>query len=574
MGMLGLVVDLGLGRFQHRIAQSAAESAALSAASKALESIGQGDTPSCSFNASCQGATACPAPGTLNSACLYAAQNGFTNGGVSGRQTVMIAADVGSSAPNVPAISDGIYWAQVTTGQTSKQGFSSVLGKEEMSVRVRATAAILNRPMRQSLYLLNRQSDCVVSALGIGLVCGMDFLGLIDANVNAAGGITMASANARGTLLPQVAAGTVIGTAQFTSSYTHILGNGGINTLGLSNWSPAPVNGFPDSDDFRDPMRGKGQPPAPTGLVDRPVPGGIITGNLLSNLLSGSPTNLPPGNYYATNPLTGAPLGTPVTVVGNVQFTDGANPPCGGFCNYVFYGGLVTAAASVTTFSPGRYVFAGAQPVQGGPGVALSLGANSVVRDLTPLVNGQAAQNSDAGEIFVFTDSQFSGLQVPAAIQNSGLSLPHATAGFQGGLGFKLTLHGLNSESSAVPANLKTFAPTVIWQDQANTTVRYQSNGTLDVSCGGLCSRILSVPGSQQMILQGSQSGGQPAVNIYGTIYGPRGSWITTLGLLPGDTIAGPLQIITGALQMAIQTRLDLSTLNSPIRRRVVALVE
>ena len=197
-----------------------------------------------------------------------------------------------------------------------------------------------------------------------------------------------------------------------------------------------------------------------------------------------------------------------------------------------------------------------------------------MVRDLTPVVNNRATQNADAGEIFVFTDSQYSGLQLPTALQNTGLSLPHAIAGFQGGLGFSLTLHGLNSDHPVVPANLKTFAPTVIWQDQANSTVRYQSNGFLDISCGGICSRILSVPGSQQMILQASQSGGQTSVNIYGTIYGPRGSWITELGLLNGDGIAGPLQIITGALQMAIQTRLDLTPLSNPLRRRVVALVE
>ena len=33
--------------------------------------------------------------------------------------------------------------------------------------------------------------------------------------------------------------------------------------------------------------------------------------------------------------------------------------------------------------------------------------------------------------------------------------------------------------------------------------------------------------------------------NLYGTIYGPRGSWLTVLGVLPGDTVAGPLQIIS-----------------------------
>lgn len=111
----------------------------------------------------------------------------------------------------------------------------------------------------------------------------------------------------------------------------------------------------------------------------------------------------------------------------------------------------MTAAGISTTFSPGRYVFAGAQPLAGGPGVALMLGANSTVRDLTPLVDGKAAQNSDAGEIFIFTDSKFPGLQLPQAIQESGLSFPQAIAGFQGGLGYTATLHGLTHPTPPCP---------------------------------------------------------------------------------------------------------------------------
>jgi hypothetical protein len=471
------------------------------------------------------------------------------------------------ACPNVPGV---LYWTQASAGQTIPQLFSAVLGNTWLSTGAQATAAIFPMAVTPSLYLLNRSSDCFVSALTIGLVCGEDFLTALGATVNARGGIYMSSANPATTALPNVAAGTIIGSATVTSPFTYILGNGGINTLGLSNWSAAPTNGFPDGDDFKDPMRGKGQPAVPTGLSDHPVPGGLISGNLLS----GSPAVLAPGNYYATNPLSGQPLGTPVTVLGNVVFSDGASPPCGGFCNYVFYGGLVTGALATTTFSPGRYVFAGAQPVAGGPGIALSLGANSVVKDLTPMVDGQITQNTDAGEIFIFTDMNYPGLQIPVPIASAGLSLPQAMAGFQGGLGYSATLHGLNASNSAVPANLTTFAPVLFWQDQANTTLKYTSSGSLDLSCGTPCSNILSVPGSQQMILQASTVGGQPGVNLYGTIYSPRAAWITELGLLPGDTIRGPLQIVTGAYQMAIDTNLDVTPVPVPLTRLTVSLIQ
>jgi len=85
---------------------------------------------------------------------------------------------------------------------------------------------------------------------------------------------------------------------------------------------------------------------------------------------------------------------------------------------------------------------------------------------------------------------------------------------------------------------------------------------------------VLSVPGSQELILQASQVGGRPGVNLYGTIYTPRASWITVLGLLPGDTIAGPVQIITGALQMAVSTTLDVDPVTTPLTRRTVSLIQ
>ena len=567
-GMVGLAVELGWAMYVRTMAQSATDAAALGSAAQALNTLGQGASAVCGVSVSCQSMTACPATGNIQNGCLYAQQNGFSPGGAAGHQTLQIAAGTGT-VPHVANVPGMIYWTQASAVQSLPALFSAVLNSLGLRAGAHSTAAIYPHAVTPSLYLLNRSSDCFASLLNLGVVCGEDFLSLLGSTVNARGGIYMSSSNPQGTALPNVAAATIVGTADVTSPFTYVMGNGGVNTLGTSNWTSAPRNGFADGEDFRDPMRGKGQPPAPTGLPDHPVPGGVIAGGLL-----GGTVTLPPGKYFASDPLTGAPLGTPIVIAGNVTFSDGGTPPCGGFCNYMFFGGLATGALTTTTFSPGRYVFAGAQPVSGGPGVALMAGVNAVVKDMTPLSNGQITQNSDAGEIFIFTDSSYAGLQLPAAIKNAGLSFPQVTAGFQGGLGFSVTLHGLNANASALPSDLNSFAPVLFWQDQANTTLSYNADGSLNTACGSVCSHVLSVPGSQQMIIGAAQAGGQPSVNLLGTIYAPRGAWTTLLGVLPGDTIRGPLQIITGSLQMAVNTTLDVTPLPNPPTRLTVSLIQ
>jgi len=559
---IALVLDVGWSYAVARRAQSAADAAAMAAVSKAINQTASTGTPTCS-TVGCQAAGACPTTGNLSVACQYAKQAGFVEGGDGGRQTVRVAADAGSAAPSAPYV-DVDYWVQVTATQNVPAWFGGLVGNPSLTPTARATAAMRRTPVNLSIDLLNRTNDCFVSLIGLGLVCGEDLLMLGVNTIQTEMGIHMASSNGPGLGLPKIATGTVVLAGNVTAPYTRIMGKGEIQNVGLAGWTPPPQNGFPDGEMFADPMAGKGQPPAPTGLPDHPVPGGVIVGNLLS----GTPLVLPPGNYYATTPvlplLGSSPTGLPVTVLGNVIFSDGATTPCGGFCNYVFYGGLVTGALSSVTFAPGRYVFAGAQPVSGGPGTALTIGANSKVQDLTPLVGGQATRNTDAGEIFIFTDGNYPGLTLPVSLASSGLSFPQARAGVMAGVFPQITLHGLNSSNSAVPANLRPFAPVLFWQDQHNTTLKYTPQGNIDLSCGGICNNILSVPGSQEMVLQASQVGGQAGTNLYGTIYGPRGAYLTVLGVLPGDTVAGPLQIISGALQMTLNSSLKLKELQNP----------
>jgi Flp pilus assembly protein TadG len=566
-GMVGLVLDVGWAYYVAKKAQTAADAAAQAAVAQGLIQNGPSATPNCS-NLGCQAATSCAATGNLSNACQYAAANGFTPGGDSGRQTVLVAAGGSGTAPGVPNVPVD-YWVQVTATTTLPQWFSGFFMSHGFTATAVSTAALRRTNLDASLYLLNRSSDCFVSALNVGAVCGEDFLSLGINTVNAGGGIYMSSSNASGVGLPQIAAATVTGLATVTSPFTYLMGKGGVQDLvGTNQWTTKPVNGFPDGDYFSDPFAGLEQPPAPTGLPDHPVPGGVIAGSSSAS----SPTVLPPGNYFSTLPLLGTALGTPVVITGNVIFSDGASTPCGGFCNYVFYGGIVTGPGATTTFAPGRYVFAGAQPVAGGPGVGLMIGAGAVTKDLTPLSSGKVSANSDAGEIFIFTNSHYPGLVLPTAL--SGLSFPQVQAGLMAGVEPQITLHGLNKNNSNVPAALLPYAPVLIWQDRANTTLKYTSNGLLDVSCGGVCANVLAVPGSQEMVLMASQNGGNPGTNLFGTIYGPRGSWLTILGVLPGDTVAGPLQIVSGALQMALNASLNVDPLPNPPSRLIAGLIQ
>lgn len=574
ISVLALGLDAGWAFYAARRAQTAVDSAALAAVAKAKSSIGMG-TPQCGANVQCQdAASTCPSGGNLEVACAFAARNGVTDGGDSGRQSLSISAGGSAAAPGVPGI-PVTYWVRVQVTHRMPQWFSSLFRTDGLTARATATAAIRESAANGSLYLLNRETDCFASAIGLGVVCGEDMLMLGGNSIDTEGPIHMSSPNASGIGLPKIAAATIVGLGSVTAPRTYIRGKGGVQALGAYAWTSSPQNGFPDGEYFEDPMAGKGQPPIGAGLPARPVPGGVIAGSMFSS----SPTILPPGHYYATTPklllLPSIATGTPIVITGNVVFSDGAMKPCGGFCEYVFHGGLVTGALSSVKVSPGRYVIAGAQPVAGGPGVGLSIGANASLTDMTPLSSNKIGPPSDAGEIFIFTDSKYGGLQLPVDLTSAGISLPQARAGVVSlGIGTEVVLHGLNANSPDLPTSLASFAPTLIWQDQANTTVRYTGEGLVDLSCGGVCSNTLSVPGSQEMIIGASQRLGQAATHLYGTIYGPRQSWLTIAGLLPGDTVEGPYQVVSGALQMTLNTKLSMKKLPSPPRIQTVSLIQ
>src|SRR5438876_6330081 len=193
LAILALVIDVGWANYVVKKAQMAADSAALAAASKAALLTTSDGSVDCT-RVACQAASACPSSGNLQTGCLYAAANGFSSGGESSQQSVRISGGVDATAPDVPNVPVD-YWVQVETKQTLPQWFSGMFNNFGLRPSARSTAALRKVAFNVSIDLLNRSSDCFVSLVGLGLVCGEDFLAVGGNTIQSEGGIYMSSAN-------------------------------------------------------------------------------------------------------------------------------------------------------------------------------------------------------------------------------------------------------------------------------------------------------------------------------------------------------------------------------------------
>jgi hypothetical protein len=314
-------------------------------------------------------------------------------------------------------------------------------------------------------------------------------------------------------------------------------------------------------------MQGKGQPPAPPpGLSDRPIIGGQIAGSSDPD----SPLVLQPGNYYAADYNNQGQLvatGDQISLTGHVRFSSGGS----GFGDYVFFGGLTNHnSGTVMTVEPGRYVLAGVKEAGGSPRAMFDIQKNMTIQDLTQ----STGQNvNDAGEIFIFTDTNYPGLVVPSAVQQVAGQLRHGISGFQTGnaVNIFVNIHGLNRDFATLPADLKTFSPVILWQDQRNSIIRYTEDGYIDTSCGasasvGCPNTALFDDRSVEMFFKAS-----PNLHIYGTGYQPRGGFTSMVG---GGGYDSPLQLIAGSLHVHGNSNVRLQPINNPLLRKVVALVE
>jgi len=145
------VTDLGYMYFVKKSAQNAADAAAMAGLLQFQWGLG-GSGATCGVGGVvCQNPTSCsPAPSDyLNSACLYAAQNGFS---ASGNQNVTVAAGTGTP-PTAAGVNSLGYWVTVRVTQTVPQLFMAAMGFSNGSVAARATAA--TTPARDCIWIMD-----------------------------------------------------------------------------------------------------------------------------------------------------------------------------------------------------------------------------------------------------------------------------------------------------------------------------------------------------------------------------------------------------------------------------------
>ncbi len=571
IGMMALAVDLGWGNYVRRSAQKAVDAAALAGAYRVFAQVGEEFTIPCTGETTCQDTAPCPLTlpsqptNSVEAACIYAKTNGFEQQGKTGRQTVTIAANNTSPPPTAAGVKS-IYWLTVTASENLPQFWSAVFGGGLLSTTARATAAVVDADVTASLVLLNRENDCIPMESASQMTCGVDLL--VSANNNggspallAEGGIFLAS-NKHGATIDGRYAGENTGGGTVKAPFTRIRGQGWYTLSNNAQWIETPTNR--DNRAALDPMRGKGQPPPPpAGLANREILGGLIQG---SNDPS-NPVIMPPGNYYATAQRNGVTYATgePIRVTGYVKFSnEGA-----GFGDWVFFGGFANQNAGTTvSFDSGRYFFAGVKAkTNGDPNPLFGITSNMT------LVDPNYDNTSSAGELFVFTDTNYIGqgrsISIPPLVAPIAADLKQGNAGFQAGANSQvgMTLHGLNKNSPNLPAELQKFSEILMWQDQANSVVRYTDKGYY-MDCGGyICANTSLVSNkSPELYLQGS-----PTSRMFGTIYQPRGAWTTVQG---GGTYKVPVQLIAGALKVQGSAAFSMEKTTIPVTTRTVALVE
>ncbi len=172
LGMLGLVVDFGWSHWRREACRTAAQSAVIAAGMAARHA-----NFTCGTGVTCQASTACPATLTsptadpIVAACLYARQNGFTDGSNGGKQSVRIAADLSANAaPPANGVKPD-YWISATIAEKVPQTFSSILGLGWGNVSARATAGVFVSAGRRCLYVLNQSGEAGTNAGG---TCGRE----------------------------------------------------------------------------------------------------------------------------------------------------------------------------------------------------------------------------------------------------------------------------------------------------------------------------------------------------------------------------------------------------------------
>ena len=583
-GLMGLAVDLGWAFYVEKKAQAAADAGALAAVKVVLDAGGGPTFFRCGGVATCApDPVPCPAGGNLASACLYAAQNGFTP---SERQTVTVQASDDLTPPTVSGCTptvhhpptapcvETVYWVTVRVSEKIPQLFSLILGNRWGTASARATAAVAKGEATGQLMLINRQNDPWGSGGGPDKTGTNLYLGG-SPKVTVPGGIQLASNSATSPTM----AGWIQGGGWVESPFTYVRNSGWVDpepNVPGSPWKTV-VSNQPDGAPFYDPMRGFGQPPLNPNQHTLPyieVARGTGGRYILDANNPACPGGVcPPGNYYAVDTAGGASNGAPIWIEGNIRFSG----PSTGFStlgDYVFFGGLEIRQGARVEMGPGRYVFAGVNPAY--TDTLLNM-------DNRAWVTGGSELTPDAGRVLILTNSSYDHMldntvtNFPVARNWPGNSLVYAQSSIKSGNNeaSRIQLFGLNRGSdelkitapNAIGYKLDEFVPVVIWQDQKNSNVVYTDNGYIDTGCGDLDNPCYNAESpARQLEIWSSE-----LAKYGGLIYQPRGAWTV---IQATDDYLGELRIVSGAMELQGSSRLTLSGAPQPILRYVAALVE
>lgn len=269
-GAIGLAVDVGWGYFRKTAAQTAADAAALAAASYASANgltCGSGGV-SCGSYTSCAYPNVTSPTNDLQVGCLYAQSNGFVN---HGSQSVSLQANT-TAPPGVSGNSPG-YWVQAKVTETPYNLFGYFSSMTTFSINAQATAGVTVIPAAACIYVLDSSASQAYSITGASTVV-------------ATCGIYVNSSSS--------SAFYEYGSPSTTASV--ILVNGGTSISAASSVSPTPTtNAGPQSD----PLAGMSMPTF-TSSCDH-------TNYSLGN---SNTATLNPGTYCGGISITGAAVAT------------------------------------------------------------------------------------------------------------------------------------------------------------------------------------------------------------------------------------------------------------------------
>ncbi|HUE03416.1 MAG TPA: pilus assembly protein TadG-related protein [Bryobacteraceae bacterium] len=182
LSMVGFSTEVGTAYYLRQSAHAAAESAAMATVLAAMSSV-SGSSLTCSTSGTsgtqcstsattCSSSPNSPPKTNLDNGCLFAMQNGFTEGG---NTTIKITANNTTPPPGNPNVSV-IYWAQAAVGTRQPQLFSSLFSSSGLFTGALATAAIVsNGTASGCIYVLSTTASRAMDIEGseVQTTCGI-----------------------------------------------------------------------------------------------------------------------------------------------------------------------------------------------------------------------------------------------------------------------------------------------------------------------------------------------------------------------------------------------------------------